>query len=78
MKWANNSFRNPRTANALGTSAKYITNGRKPMLSMETALEIKRKREEGKTLPMLVKEYGVASQTITAAIRRAEFASGGA
>lgn len=73
MSRASNSFRTPRTTNALGTSAKYIHNGRKPLLDDATALEIKRKHDAGATSTVLAKEYGVRPHTIRLAIQRAVF-----
>lgn len=73
MSRARYSFRNPRTTNALGTSAKYITNGRKPKIDDATALEIKRKHDDGATSTILAQEYGVRPHTIRLAIQRAEF-----
>jgi hypothetical protein len=63
----------PRSVNALGTSANYIRNGRKPTLDDATALEIKHKADAGATNTALAKAYGVRPQTIRLAIMRAEF-----
>ena len=68
------SFTNPRTTNALHSTAAYRSNGRKPILDDVTALEIKRRSDAGASNPELAKEYGVKTDTIRRAILRAAFA----
>ena len=53
----------------------HIANGRKPTLSDETVLEIKRKADAGASNTALAVEYGVKPGTIRNAITRAEFSS---
>ncbi len=51
----------------------HVGNGRKPTVDDATTLEIKRKKDAGRTDVELAEEYGLKSDTIRRALLRAEF-----